>query len=185
MAKKPPKKGGFFGKKAGLASVEYGVVAAVVIVLGVAIFFMVDPIGRRVTKQNDQRWEDVEAIHSAIVDAMADEAVARLDNGLPETLAGVDTKAHTLQLISIGQGTAECGQPCGDATLPFADCTVDLAELEGRYIHQLPIDPDWTTPDTGYFVNIVNETVTVGACTAEEVDGSVPAIRVTTTGGAG
>ena len=153
-------------KGAGFTLIELLVVIAIISTLAIAIFVALNPAKRLKDAKDARRTSDVSsiltAIHACIVDGKG------TCTGFP---------AGTLAITQIGTGTSACSgviTPIGGAA-----CTVALAQdiclkLGGagnplaKYLKEDPIDPDGTTIETKYTVEVdVNGLVTVKACGAE------------------
>jgi prepilin-type N-terminal cleavage/methylation domain-containing protein len=146
----------------GFTLVELIVVITVISVLASVVFIAVDPARRFNMARISTRWSDVGSIAQAI-------RQYHLDNGatMPSTPTAIDSNASTVQLI--GESVGSCGGTCAGYTVAATNCGVNSLDTDlAPYLKKIPKDPKTGTDNnTGYYVNISNGAVVVGACTTE------------------
>jgi len=123
--------------------------------LAVVVFIVLDPVKRFTDAKNVHRISDVNAIFSAV-----HQAVTQSNGELP---AGLSV---AMAVTQIGTAAYGCDSSCAQAT---ASACVNLNGSLAKYLKHMPQDPDiGTSQATGYYVVVdANNTLTVGACRSE------------------
>ncbi len=138
----------FLSKEKGFTLIEIILVIAVIGVLAAVVFVAVDPARRFGEAQNSLRDKNCDELEKCLTTLVAD------NNGtVPAAIAAL-TLNTPYMLVSAGGSTA------GNATCTTLGqdiARVDLASLMEPYIGELPIDPDATGDDTGYYITRVSD----------------------------
>ena len=137
----------------GFSLLELIAVLGVIMILGTAVFFWVDPVAQTGKAEDKRRQQDILNIANAFTD------YARDHQGVLPILGQVNTNKKVLcttqsgNLLTCRESTQYC--------LP-----IDDAEFFAKYLGKLPLDPDKTSnTDTGYYiVRDANNNVTLGSC---------------------
>jgi prepilin-type N-terminal cleavage/methylation domain-containing protein len=140
-----------FTKEKAFTLVELLIVIVIISILAATAVVALDPVKRFRDARNSRRLQDVNTIltafHSFIID----------NNGVFPT--NVNTVEKQIGTCSSGGAT-----PCTGAASACLDMTTDMV----KYLKPLPVDPSWTSAQTGYSIVVdTNNIVTVKACAAE------------------
>lgn len=137
--------------------IELLIVIAVIALLAVTIFVVVDP-GRRIADAKETiRKLDTVAIETAIEKAIAEEAT------VPTALASLSD--HTPYML-VTDGGDDSGT-CDCATLDSSIARVDIAGAFEDYLGStIPVDTEATGDDTGYYISKAGNNFVVKSCNA-------------------
>lgn len=137
----------------GFSLLELLIVLGVLIILGTAAFYWVDPVAQVGKAEDKRRQNDILNIADAFT------SYARDHKGALPILGQVDSSKKVL--CSVQPGTQIT---CGASTeycLPISD-----QNFFDKYLGKLPIDPDKSSDvDTGYYILAdANNNITFGSC---------------------
>ncbi len=152
-------------------------------VIAIVAITVISPSGRKAEQRNAERLSDVQSIYTAVTTVLGLKASPDAPEELEAVLDDLDTNAGTVQmLVRRGAEDFDCATLCGEQVIARQDCTVDLSTMPKDILPKIPVDPGKEATDTvtGYYINISNNLLTVGACVAErEPNGRTPAIFAT------
>lgn len=144
-------------KKTGFTLIELIIVIAFIAILAAAIFVAVDPAKRIGDTRDAIRASDALAYEKAIDQAIAD------DFSIFTTL---DTMAEDTPYMIVTEGGDDSGT-CNCDTLDQAIARTDITGQFKNYLgNDLPIDPNATGDDTGYYIQKQGNSFFVSNCYA-------------------
>ena len=149
-------------KDQGFTLVEILIVIGIIAVLAAIVIVAMNPARLFGKARDTERWTEVNGIANAITQYYADNAGV-LPTGIPAV-------GGTAIEICATTGTA-----CTDPTPDLYDMTT--AGVTPNYLPTVPVDPQSTSPNTGYFIiQASSNRVTVTATSTEQ---QTPDISVT------
>ncbi|RJQ33698.1 prepilin-type N-terminal cleavage/methylation domain-containing protein [Candidatus Parcubacteria bacterium] len=155
MRKAEPKvKFGFRHNAKAFTLIELIIVVAIIAVVAIGIFVVVNPAKRIGESQDAQRWADLTAIAKAIELYTADNGALPSDFNLTSLAEGEKF------VLCSSSGSLSCDGQTESCLV------IDDTNFLGVYLNTLPIDPEKTvTTDTGYYVTRgSSDAITLGAC---------------------
>lgn len=160
-----------YKKNIGFTIIELIIVIAIIALLAVAVFVVVNPAKRIGESRDAQRWLDLRAIASAVEKYTSENASLPTDFsiGTLTTDSKVVLCSSAAELTCDGQTTA-----CA---------VVDDADFLGKYLPELPVDPGKDDDsDTGYYVSVSSgDILSFGACDSYSTE-DAPFVKSTTPG---
>lgn len=153
------------GRALGFTLIELLVVIAIIATLAVVVYVALNPAQRLLDAKNARRTADVDAILTAVHQAIVDNK-GSYPNNMPTVAEG------EVQLGADGTGCAISTGGCAVTATACKNLMIDLLVDLIPYLKSMPIDPNgsptYTSGKTGYSVQRdVNGIVTVRACGAE------------------
>jgi prepilin-type N-terminal cleavage/methylation domain-containing protein len=137
--------------------IELLIVIAVISLLAVTIFVVVDPARRIADAKETVRTLNTLSIEKAIEKAIAEEAT------VPTALASLSD--HTPYML-VTDGGDDSGT-CDCATLDSSIARVDIAGAFENYLgSEIPVDTEATGDDTGYYISKAGNNFTIRSCNA-------------------
>lgn len=137
--------------------VELLIVIAVIALLAVAIFVVVDPAHRFNDAKEAIRKLDTLAIERAIEKAIAEETA------VPAVLASLQ---NNVPYMLVTDGGDDAGT-CNCATLDEPIARIDIAGAFKNYLgSEVPVDSEATGDDTGYYISKTGNHFSVKSCNA-------------------
>lgn len=137
----------------GFSLLELIVVLGIIMILGTAVFFWIDPVAQTNKAEDKRRQQDILNIANAFSN------YARDHQGALPILGQVNTNKKVLCTTQSGDSLTcrESNEYC---------LKIDDQEFFDKYLGKLPLDPDKTSDtDTGYYiVRDANNNITFGAC---------------------
>lgn len=153
----------------GFSLLELVIVMAVLMILGTALFFWIDPVEQVGKAKDKRRQQDILNIANAFADYSRDH------KGALPILGQVDTNK---KVLCTNQSGAQL--TCGASTQYCLK--IDDQEFFAKYLGKLPLDPDKTSDqDTGYYIlRDANNNLTFGSCSYSVAEVYYkPALRAT------
>jgi prepilin-type N-terminal cleavage/methylation domain-containing protein len=137
--------------------IELLIVIAVISLLAVTIFVVVDPARRIADAKETVRTLNTLSIEKAIEKAIAEEAT------VPTALASLSDHTPYMLVTNGGDdsGTCDC------ATLDTSITRIDIAGAFEDYLGStIPVDTEATGDDTGYYISKAGNNFTIQSCNA-------------------
>jgi prepilin-type N-terminal cleavage/methylation domain-containing protein len=162
-------------RSGGFTLLELLIVIAVITILAALTFVALNPWARFQDSHNAKRWNDVNAVLSAI-------KLHQVDNN-GTYLSAIDSLTASTS-YQIGTGSS-CNDTCSYPSTTLSSTCADLSPLvSSGYLASVPIDTYTTGASAAetryYLVKYSNGTLMVGACGEEQgTKSSVPVISVT------
>jgi prepilin-type N-terminal cleavage/methylation domain-containing protein len=135
--------------------IELIIVIVIVVVIASVIFFAVNPAKRIGDAQNAIREHEALEIKQGIERFIADNVI------IPPTLSQLAIDTEYMLVTPNGETAGTCACSALDENIP----RIDLAGLLSAYVPNLPVDPEATGDDTGYYIKqTAGSLFSVGYC---------------------
>ena len=148
-------------KQKGFSLLEIIIVMGLVAVLSAAVFFYIKADRKTGQSQNAVRTQDCIAIEQAIKSCLLD------NDQLPAALSALT--ADTYYSIVVKSGSTSGQYTCDNLSQDID--RVDIASVVEPYIGNLPVDPEASGDDTGYYIIRRGNLFDVGNCNSYQFCG--------------